>query len=101
MSGFDRLWKEDLYPRIAPNVSSIVQLPNISWAGLTENGDLRVASFELRKLNHGYSKDCPRVLYIIFKSVADMRSFGIDYEITAGNIPHRIGGSLHVVVRSS
>lgn len=54
-------------------------------------------SFGVRKLNHGYAEECPGQWNVVFNSVADMRSFKIEYTVTAANVPRRIEGALHVV----
>lgn len=100
IDSFRRHFDEDPFPRVritAPTFPPIAPIANVTWSGLTRENDVQVAHFEIRKLNHGYSKNCPRLIYVIFDSFTDVRSFRIDYEITAANIPHKIHGSLHVV----
>jgi hypothetical protein len=70
-----------------PNVSS----PDIT---LTESYDVRQ---HVRKLKHGYS--CPIGRYVvIFDSIEAFGSFGIDYTISADNLPKVATGRISVVI---
>jgi hypothetical protein len=90
------------YPRtpfVVPNLTGFTQPPAITWLGFKTNKLFHVLSFEVRKLNHGYSEECPKSPYIVFDSFDAMSSFKIEYEITAANIPGKSEGFLHVIVK--
>jgi hypothetical protein len=68
------------------------------WLGETENSDYRVATFEIRKLNHRFTESFPKPLIITFKSRESIKSFSIEFEIHAANLPTMLTGQLHVVI---
>jgi len=70
----------------------------IRWLGETENSDHRVATFEIRKFNHGFTEPFPKPLIITFKNRESIKSFSIDFEIHAANLPAMLTGQLHVVI---
>ena len=57
-----------------------------------------MATFEVQKLNHGYSEKCPQPIIVVFGNSEAIHSFTIEFEITAGNIPDKEEGQLHVIV---
>jgi hypothetical protein len=83
-----------------PNLGNILKAEPVIWHGIEKEDSGWVASFEVRKLNHGYSEDCPRPLHVVFSTVDSMRSFQVEYEVTAGNIPEKSRGILHGVLKS-
>jgi hypothetical protein len=71
---------------------------DLRWLGETENSNHKVATFEIPKLNHGFAKPFPKPLIITFNDRDSMRSFSIEFEIHASNLPTMLTGQLHVVI---
>lgn len=64
-----------------------------------ENIENRVsAEFQFIKINHGYSIESPKILYITFPKNHIIKPFQIQYKITAENIPQAIEGKLNVKI---
>jgi hypothetical protein len=56
-------------------------------------------SSQVKELTHGLEVSLER-LYVLFESRESVRSFQIDYELLAGNIPEKTPGKLHLIVES-
>lgn len=82
----------------AADLSSAMQPRRVRWLGLSQENDFKVATFEVQKLNHGYSEKCPHPIIVVFESRDAINSFTIEFEITATNIPDKEAGQLHVIV---
>jgi hypothetical protein len=57
-------------------------------------------SSEVKELTHGLDVDL-EIFHVMFESRETVRSFQIDFELLAGNIPEKLTGKLHVIVESS
>ncbi len=82
-----------------PSLPQILAEPRITWRELQRDESSCIVSFEVSKLNHGYAEPCPRDIHVVFPSVDAFSSFKMPYEITAGNLPSKSTGSLHVIVK--
>lgn len=80
----------DLRPSPEPNVST----PRIKR---TNSYDV---SYEVRYVKHGI-RILLSELFIIFDSIESAHSFQIPYEILAANVPQKVAGELHVVVKEA
>ena len=56
------------------------------------------AGFQNPKLSHGYSLDCPEIIYVIFPQKQTAKPFQIEYKISADNLPKAIEGKLNILV---
>lgn len=56
------------------------------------------AKFQFIKINHGYSIESPKILYITFPKNHIIKPFQLHYKITAENIPQAIEGKLNVKI---
>lgn len=68
----------------------------LRWLGESENSGHRVATFEIRKLNHGFNEPFPKPLILTFKDRESIKSFSIDFELHAANLPTKQAGQLQV-----
>ena len=72
------------------------ELPNVSRPKIRRTNSFDV-DFKIRKLKHNKPILLDR-LFVVFDSFESVKSFGIDYRINAGNLPHEINDSLHVKI---
>jgi hypothetical protein len=57
-------------------------------------------SSQVKELTHGLEVGLDS-FYVMFESRESVRSFQIDYELLAGNIPEKLLGKLHVIVEQA
>jgi len=81
------------------NIPEMLAAPRIIWRGVERGEGHWTVCFEVSKLNHGYSEASPRDVYVVFPSVESFSSFKLEYEITAGNLPEKVTGFLHLIVK--
>jgi hypothetical protein len=88
-------------PYIPPsiNIPEMLAAPRIIWRGVERGERSWTVFFEVSKLNHGYSEASPRDIYVVFPSVDSFSSFKFEYELTAGNLPEKVNGFLHLIVK--
>jgi hypothetical protein len=94
-------YRPSVFIPTVPNFRKMLKPESLVWHGIDKVHSGWIASFEVKKLNHGYSAHCPRILHLVFPSVDSMRSFHVEYEITAGNLPNKSDGLLHGVLMST
>ncbi len=85
-------------PRLDPSSFFAARTDQIRWLETTDNPHQRVASFEIQKLNHGFAKPFPKPIIITFNDRHSIKSFTIDVEIHAANLPAKQRGQLQVVI---
>lgn len=70
--------------------------PNVSAPNIKNTGSYNV-DFHIQRLKHKLSEPVDP-LYVIFESFENARSFQIDYQLLAANIPDEVIGQLHVII---
>lgn len=70
--------------------------PNVSRPNIRRSKSYEV-DFTLGRLKHN-QPICLDQLFIVFDSFESAGSFGIEYGINAGNVPHEVKGTLHIIV---
>lgn len=87
-----------------PNYSSLFNpsLPKIEmpWeeVRIKRKDFVYTADFQNIKLSHGYSFDCPKIIYVSFPENQKVKTFQIKYKIAADNLPKAIEGKLKVLI---
>lgn len=80
-----------------PNYPSVPLSPsNVSDYDIRETNSYDV-NFHVRNLKHNL-RETPGSLIVIFKEFSEAKSFTIDYEVLAANVPHQKTGQLHIVI---
>jgi hypothetical protein len=87
----------DIFPR--PQLNTYVEPPNIERNDFSQDKNYHQVSFRVRQATHNLVYNCPYDLFIIFDSLEAARSFRIDYQIIAANVPKPVDGQLHVIVK--
>jgi hypothetical protein len=94
------------FPRMAEvpylgsyDLGPIAPPSNVSAPSIKRTGSYDV-SVHVKKAKHNLQESL-EPLYAVFDSFEEARSFQIDYQIFAANVPHEIAGKLHVVVRKA
>jgi hypothetical protein len=87
-----------------PNYSSLFNpnFPKVKmfWdeVNIKKKDFIYTADFQNTKLSHGYSFDCPKIIYVIFPQNQTVGTFQITYKITADNLPKATEGKLNILV---
>jgi hypothetical protein len=96
----------DMYPppRLADilppsRLNTYVEPPNVERNNFSNDEDYHRVSFRVRHATHNLVYNCPYDLFIIFDSLENARSFSIEYQIIAANVPKPVDGKLHVIVK--
>lgn len=73
---------------------------NIDWekVEIERTASIYTASFQANKLSHGFSRDCPEIIYVTFPQNQEVKPFQINYKITADNLPLPIEGKANVLI---
>lgn len=85
-----------LVPPRMPAIDS--PFANVSGWSVKRSNSYDVSG-HVKELTHGLAVDLDG-LYVMFESREAIRSFSIDYELLAGNIPTKLTEKLHVIVES-
>jgi hypothetical protein len=80
--------------RYAPEAA--FQAPNVSPPTIRRTSSYEV-EVHVDKVKHGLRESFDP-LYVVFESYEGARSFHIDYQVLASNVPQQITGQLHVVI---
>jgi predicted nucleic acid-binding protein len=75
----------------------IYQQPNVSSPIIKRTSSYDV-KFHVEGIKH-HLKEPSEVLYVIFESYETARSFHISYEILAADLPHKVTGNLHIIIK--
>jgi hypothetical protein len=70
--------------------------PNVSSPEIKRLDSYEV-QFNVRRIKHNMQVSCDP-LFVAFDSFESARSFRIDYEILAANVPHKVAGQLHMII---
>lgn len=80
-----------------PTISSPFE--NVSGWIVKRSNSVDLSS-QVKELTHGLEVGLDS-FYVLFESRESVRSFQIDYELLAGNIPEKLSGKLHVIVEQA
>jgi hypothetical protein len=72
---------------------------NVSPPQIRRTNSIEV-KIHVRELKHNFVEELPPI-YVVFNSHEEARSFGIEYQILAANLPKPALGQLHVIVRKA
>lgn len=81
------------------HAGSISPPSNVSSMNIRRTNSYDV-DFHVRRLKHQMQEPAD-ILYVVFDSFEEVKSFQIDYKILAADVPNEIDGSLHVVIEKT
>jgi hypothetical protein len=84
---------------LPPRPTTYVEPPNVERNDFSYGEKYHQVSFTVRRATHGLVYDCPYDTFIILESLEAARSFKIEYQIVAANIPKPVEDALHVIVK--